>query len=370
MKSTEQKLLPKAPLAIVVAAVAFALFVCLPPHQGPDSYMAAINDKDAALRHAVSPKLVLVGGSNLAFGMDSQSLQRQLPVAEVVNMGLHAGFGLDYMLKEVAPHIRAGDVVVIVPEYEQFFGMSHGHTTELFQLLEVRPQAIRCLANTEQLEVLGRGLGDFLRRKFNCYEERTRICFTYLKEHHSLAAFKHFFDPTPVLVPYTRSSFNQRGDVVAHKTLPAPGFGEMKMTCAAEPDRDAIDTINSFAEAAIKQHARVFLCPPCIPRKLYLENRSQLGALYKELSCELRVPILSSFDSYVLPDQFFYDTYYHLTAGGIDYRVRRMAFDLRQELGNVPIAKSSVGDGMKNECHREIAESLRGRPDKSWEGSL
>lgn len=37
-----------------------------------------------------SPKVILVGGSNVAFGLDSEIIQHQLEVP-VVNMGLHVG---------------------------------------------------------------------------------------------------------------------------------------------------------------------------------------------------------------------------------------------------------------------------------------
>ena len=39
---------------------------------------------------------------------------------QVANMGLHAGLGMNYMLYEIKPYLRQGDVLVVVPEYNQF----------------------------------------------------------------------------------------------------------------------------------------------------------------------------------------------------------------------------------------------------------
>src|SRR5215212_5179389 len=86
-----------------------------------DSYIAAVLEKDRLIRDTPSPKIILVGGSNLAFGIDSHMLEDSLGV-HVVNMGLYAKLGLRYMLAQVKPYIRKGDLVLVVPEYDQFFG--------------------------------------------------------------------------------------------------------------------------------------------------------------------------------------------------------------------------------------------------------
>ena len=55
--------------------------------QRDDSYLAAILEKDRLIRNTPSPKIILVGGSNLAFGIDSKAIEDSLGL-HVVNMGL------------------------------------------------------------------------------------------------------------------------------------------------------------------------------------------------------------------------------------------------------------------------------------------
>src|SRR5512140_975750 len=86
-----------------------------------NDYIAAVLEKDRLIRSTPSPKIILVGGSNLAFGIDSRMMEDSLHV-NVVNMGLYAKLGLRYMLAQVKPYIKKGDVVVVVPEYDQFYG--------------------------------------------------------------------------------------------------------------------------------------------------------------------------------------------------------------------------------------------------------
>ncbi len=81
------------------------------------SYVNALIDKHVLLSEPREPKIVIIGGSNVAFGMDSRVLQEELG-RPVVNAGLHAGIGLEYMLRDVEGYLSAGDVLVVIPEYD------------------------------------------------------------------------------------------------------------------------------------------------------------------------------------------------------------------------------------------------------------
>ena len=61
-------------------------------HSGDDNYLAAVLEKDRLIRNTASPKIILVGGSNLAFGIDSRAIEDSLGI-HVVNMGCTRGLG-------------------------------------------------------------------------------------------------------------------------------------------------------------------------------------------------------------------------------------------------------------------------------------
>lgn len=63
------------------------------------------------------PRLVVVGGSASLYGLRSGPIARSLGMP-VVNLGLHAGLGLPYLLYNATRHLRSGDIVLLVPEYE------------------------------------------------------------------------------------------------------------------------------------------------------------------------------------------------------------------------------------------------------------
>lgn len=80
-----------------------------------DDYLASITSKHRRLDALGSPKLVVIGGSNVAFGIDSRTLQVNIGIP-VVNMGLAAGVGLPFMLREVEDRISSRDIVLLAPE--------------------------------------------------------------------------------------------------------------------------------------------------------------------------------------------------------------------------------------------------------------
>ena len=91
------------------------------------------------LRSVPGKRIVLVGGSNVAFGIDSLQIEKAIG-RPVVNMGLHAGLGLCYNLASVRPLLHEGDSVFILAEYSNFRGEAcYGGLETLGMMVDVLP---------------------------------------------------------------------------------------------------------------------------------------------------------------------------------------------------------------------------------------
>src|SRR5262245_14707644 len=66
-----------------------------------------------------SPKVLIVGGSNVTFGFKPRSLSARVGVP-VVAYGVNAGIGLDLIVERAEPMIGPGDLVVVSPEIQHF----------------------------------------------------------------------------------------------------------------------------------------------------------------------------------------------------------------------------------------------------------
>lgn len=105
--------------AVVGLLIAAANFLLLPSvklytyifqrHYG--RVMAACADQS-------KPRLFLLGGSNLGYGIENEMIDEALKGRyRFVNMGLDAGMGLGLQLSLIDPYLRSGDCIVIASEY-------------------------------------------------------------------------------------------------------------------------------------------------------------------------------------------------------------------------------------------------------------
>jgi hypothetical protein len=62
------------------------------------------------------PRVIILGGSGIFFGVDSALLEKQLGFA-IINGGTHAGLGLNATLNLFLPDIQKGDRIVLIAEY-------------------------------------------------------------------------------------------------------------------------------------------------------------------------------------------------------------------------------------------------------------
>lgn len=104
---------------ILFALVQICLFTVLrdPGMSGQKKCIARTIEKHLRLEKTPPPRTILVGGSNVSFGFDSRLLEEGLG-KPVINMGLAAGLGIEFMLNEVRSHISAGDTVLLSFEYD------------------------------------------------------------------------------------------------------------------------------------------------------------------------------------------------------------------------------------------------------------
>ncbi|PWT95007.1 MAG: hypothetical protein C5B53_12100, partial [Candidatus Melainabacteria bacterium] len=127
--------------AAAASVFVFFVFCCLvfflPPYSRSNGYFGCIREKHRRLETLPSPKVVLIGGSNLPYSMDSTLIEKRLHLP-VVDMGLSANLGLRFMLEEVKGQLHPGDIVIVSPEHQLFFGLLDG-CKDLFRVVQAYP---------------------------------------------------------------------------------------------------------------------------------------------------------------------------------------------------------------------------------------
>jgi hypothetical protein len=285
-----------------------------------DSYLAAVLEKDRLIRNTPSPKIILVGGSNLAFGIDSKAIQDSLGL-HVVNMGLYAKLGLKYMLAQVRPYIKPGDVVVVVPEYDQFYGdYANGDNTLNTALLYAPPDRIPDFIRSYSIvDVVLRPRVENTRRSF-------------LRAFAAAVGKENTLFPPDTNTVYNRRSFNQYGDAVSHlnkKGMDPDSIFVKPLPPLKDFNRNTLKDLNSIASTAREEKASAYFLFPSYIDRSYVINVAAIDSLRRKLAGGMALPIIGSPKDFVMPKQYFFDTRYHLNREGRDLRTLKMIEVLR-----------------------------------------
>lgn len=271
-------------------------------------YLLAYADKMKRLQATSPPRIVIIGGSNTAFGIDSR-LIAQATSMEVVNMGLHAGIGIRFSLDESLPYIKPGDIVVLQIEYGNFFSGGNGEPETLPLLLNAIGWENARRMNAAQLRNVTAGI--------------PQVAWTNLKR---LAKWPitHTLDTQPRTdkFVYTRSGFNAYGDEVSHLRFSNQPANPGTATTHQTVDKEFIHYLKHTISLYEKRGARVIILPPASSQANFrLHYNSHIGEALESIGHAYAKPP----EQMTVPDSCAFDTGYHLNQTGTRINTLRIA---------------------------------------------
>lgn len=302
-----------SPLALLFRAlcmgallgVVFAVVHLVGPRATRIDYMGAMASKHARLRALGSPKVVVIGGSNATFGIDSEMLEEALCIP-VVNMSLHAGLGFEFMVEEVMGNLGKGDLVIASLEHIAFsqpqqYGDIHMITVDRF------PESMRYIPWYRKPSII---LGILVMRTQGAWKELS-------------GQWKDdSLDPV-----YRANGFTERGDITSHHGLPMRPSHRIQPSVYFEPYSVPRfwQLLEQLSQEAKDHGAQLVFSWPVNARSSYKSEFHE--AMAREIG---EHGYLSAGDpgSYIFPDTAFYDTHHHLRATGRRLRTARMVKDL------------------------------------------
>lgn len=148
-------------LFFLVAVVLPAMLAFMLP-SNPDGFYKVYVKKAERAESLDSPKLLIMGGSDVLHAIDSKLIEKELDI-NVVNMGLTAALGYDVVVNDALQYTQKGDVVLL--SLGVFAGTpDYGGIDEIPTLIDYCPMKIWSLSwgNFRQL---GRGIYCLLKMK-------------------------------------------------------------------------------------------------------------------------------------------------------------------------------------------------------------
>jgi hypothetical protein len=267
-----------------------------------NDYAYAIIDKHAFAGKAKSPKILLCGGSSMAFGVNSIEIQTSVK-KPVINLALMASVGLDFMLNEAAHTARANDIVILSPEYLLAVDGEYSTKRKIAQVF--------IPAATYFNKSYAQRLNDY-------FKEDLRENLNNTLNH--LLSIKM---PISLLSVYSRSSFNQNGDIVTN-FIPLPALNFANTPAIPYTYYPGIKRLNEFKKFADKHHIEVYFIYAPYPQSLYNNNSKTFELISQDFNNDLKIKILNRPIDAVLPDSLFYNTEYHLRPAGRELRTQEI----------------------------------------------
>lgn len=341
---------PRTPIAILIdTLLAGALFTGV--HMvGPESFYAVHVDKLARLKNLPSPKVVLVGGSNLTFGMNTAELERRISMP-VANMGLDAGFGVRVMVNAVKGHLKPGDLVLLCIE-PPLFNHRLEPNEEFFHLAEVSPESWRYLDHPSAWWALAGRFRTYLNMKGRKFWGLASHGFW--KEFHPWQTAEPRYDfavnpgighadpisttvtERPGTTPFVqmRSNYNDHGDLLAHRPLGPFPPASRSDNCPKKglSNLAAASFLNQFIQQCADRDITVKMISSPYVRSFYDADPSRISRFDADLRKHVQAEWITDYRDYIFPNSCFFDGPHHLNGRGVEMRVPRLAIDINKYL--------------------------------------
>ena len=281
---------------LVLVSYGGLLYLTLRSSMDQNDYFLANVDKMQRLVTTRPPRMIFIGGSNLAFGLDSAAVSKSWGMP-VVNMGLSYDLGLKFMLDHAAPYLRQGDLVVVVPEYQHFFDKWFWGRMALLRLLFITDGPFRPLLYIPS----------------NTWQEANSFLFNWKPEKYRVRDTKW---------GYNRHDFNQEGDEIGHLKQPDRAIS-FKQPLGVAINHQAISYLARFIAANNRRGITTLVVYPSLQESYYRANAVGIQRVAEALRAG-GVPVLGSPQSFVFADNLFFDSIYHLNAAGRQLRTQRL----------------------------------------------
>ena len=302
------------------------------PAQFGDTFMGELKSKYERLKETPGKRIVLVGGSGVAFDCDSALMDDFFPSYEIVNFGMYAGLGTKAVMDLSENYIHEGDIVILSPEQSEQTFSDYFNGEYMWQAADGAFGMLRDL-KSENFEAM---LGNFPR-------------FALEKLNYVMKGQKPQTDSI-----YQKKSFNTYGDIeldTCRENILPNGYDVNQKVRFTEDvvQPEFMDYMNDWAKRLEKKGAVVWYryCPV---NKLSVEDMDDLAAYDVFLRQKLDFPVIGNPENSLMEAEWFFDTNFHLNQSGKEVNTVQLIRDMKAMLGD----------------DRAVTVELPEKPHRTW----
>lgn len=309
-------------LGIALAFTPFGIFMLVghsQPHIYSKTYYAALVDKVHYLESIKNEKkIILVGGSNVAFGFNSKLIEGEFPEYKVVNFGLYAMLGTKIMMDLALEYVGPEDMVFLSPEINTQSTSLYFDPLSTLKATEDDESIIFKLPKDNRESTIGK-------------------YFSFVKER---GEYNSPIEPSGV---YQRKNFNKYGDINYSET-DFEGIlyrSRNRMILHYDPtmmvdysysiDQSFFDYVNEFNEAINKKQAKLYYTFSPV-NDLSVIDQEKASNYYWNIREKLACQTIGNPNEYIIDPHYFYDSNFHLNDSGAIYRTYYFVKDIYRDI--------------------------------------
>lgn len=292
---------------VLVLTLVLGFLFCIVMPQYTQSFTAALLDKVDRLISIEGPKIVLIGNSNLVFGIDSTKIEEAFGMP-VMNMGLHGGLGNAFHEQMALLHVQPGDIYIV--SHTEYDDNDQITDPSLAWITLENHFPLWKLLRMKDIPTMVDAFSTYVKKALDLWAEGTGNVYD-----------------KPM---YGRSDMNMYGD----NTYPRPSRDALMMLPFEEQvipgiGEQCVDRLNALNKALTEKGATMLVAAYPIASGEFTPLVSDYDAFTEALVEALDAPVISYFSDYMMDYEYFYDTMYHLTNSGVTVRTNLLIDDIR-----------------------------------------
>lgn len=277
------------------------------------NYQASLIDKVARLKSIDEPKIILVGNSNLSFGINSEMMEAELGMP-VVNLGLHGGLGNVFHEQIAKLDIDDEDIVIVC----------HSSYSDDDNIGDKELALITYDYNNQLLPIFRKKDYIGLLKAYPTYLRKSAVLWMLGRGNQDEGGC------------YSRKAFNKYGDVVVkpeYEQVDVDLFFEQEGNRAAVPwiNDVCMERLNALNQYCNDHGAKMVVAGyPVAYGKYDSFGKDDFIKFQRNLEDALSCDVISDFTDYFYPYDYFYNTALHLNDKGREARTKQLIEDMKK----------------------------------------
>ncbi len=309
-------------LLILTPFLSVFLTAMLLPPQYADTYYGQLSVMVDKLKSTEGKKIVIIGNSAVAFGVDSALMEQLLNEGgleyKVVNFGLYGALGTKMMMDLSEEYISEGDIVLFAPEFDEQSLSDYFSAEHAWYAIDSDFSLLNLLDSRLQVELMSNYI-TYASRKF--------------KQDQSGA-------PAQGSGIYAKSSFDENGDLKNYEranNVMSDGFDKNNLIVLDDTMYAStfVEYVNSFASSIKNRGADIYYTfMPVIAESVLIDGEDAAERFYDSVDEMFDFNILNDLSTCILDKGWFYDSNVHLNSAGMTLHTVNLVNDVKNALGN------------------------------------